>query len=116
MSEIRFDASTVAKAVRRNQSPYWGEHAARYLFAAPHVADCRVLDIACGTGYGLPVVRERARVVVGSDIDISAAQKAKAEIAHQRGLIVVADGGKSPFADRSFVALTSFDIIEQLEA
>ena len=116
MSAIRFDASTVAKTVRRNQSPYWGEHAARYLFAAPHVADCRVLDIACGTGYGLPVLRERARLVVGSDIDFSAARKARAEIAHQHGSIVVADGGKLPFADGSFDAITSFETIEHLEA
>lgn len=116
MSQIRFDASTVAKEVRRNQSPYWGDHAARYLFAAPQVADCRVLDIACGTGYGLPVLRERARLVVGVDIDFSTAQKARAEIDHQRGLIVVSDGCKLPFADGSFDAITSFETIEHLEA
>ena len=116
MSQIRFDASTVAKAVRRNQSPYWGDHAARYLFAAPQVADCRVLDIACGTGYGLPVLRERARLVVGVDIDFSAAQKARAEIDSKRAVIIVSDGCQLPFADGSFDAITSFETLEHLEA
>lgn len=116
MSQIRFDASTVARAVRRNQSPYWGEHVARYLFAAPHVAECRVLDIACGTGYGLPVLGEKARMVVGSDIDFTSAQKARAEIDRQRGVIVVSDGCRLPFADGSFDAITSFETIEHLEA
>jgi ubiquinone/menaquinone biosynthesis C-methylase UbiE len=116
MSQMRFDASTVAKAARRNQSPYWGEHVARYLFAAPYVAGCSVLDIACGTGYGLPVLHQRARLVVGGDIEFSAAQKAQAEIDKQRAMIVVSDGCMLPFADASFDAITSFETLEHLEA
>lgn len=115
MSQIRFDASTVAKAVRRNQSPYWGEHVARYRFAAPYVQDSLVLDVACGTGYGLPILRERARLVVGSDIDIIAARKATAEIGQQSGAVIVSDGCKLPFPAGSFDAITSFETIEHLE-
>ena len=30
----------------------WAEHQARYAFAAQQVAGRRVLDVACGSGYG----------------------------------------------------------------
>jgi GT2 family glycosyltransferase/SAM-dependent methyltransferase/glycosyltransferase involved in cell wall biosynthesis len=45
------------------------EHYHRYLFAAPLVADRRVLDLASGEGYGAALLARRAREVVGIDID-----------------------------------------------
>ena len=114
MSVPRFDASELAQSLR-GQSPWWGIHAARYRFAAPHVAGCSVLDIACGTGYGLPVLQARARCVVGADVDFEAARKARAEIGNGPEYIVVADGGRLPFADESFDVITSFETLEHLE-
>ena len=69
MSEVRFDASKAAPELLRRQSPYWGVHVARYQFAKPHVSNSLVLDIACGTGYGLPILLTQARSVVGVDLD-----------------------------------------------
>jgi SAM-dependent methyltransferase len=88
---------------------------ARYLLAAPYIEGCRVLDIACGTGYGLPVLRARASWVVGADVDLEAARKARAEIRNSREEVVVADGCLLPFRNESFDAVTSFETIEHLE-
>jgi SAM-dependent methyltransferase len=114
MSEVRFDASNFDPTLRRH-SPWWGIHAARYQFALPHVAGCRVLDIACGTGYGLPVLQTRARWVVGVDIDVDTARKARSEIGSGPEAVVVADGCILPFSDASFDVITSFETLEHLE-
>lgn len=45
------------------------EHLHRYAFAAELVADARVLDLACGEGFGAAMLRARAREVVAVDID-----------------------------------------------
>jgi SAM-dependent methyltransferase len=116
MSQIRFDPSIVARRARRRQSPYWGEHTARYRFASRYVGGRSVLDIACGTGYGLPELQQVARLVVGADIDFSAAKKAQAEIVDECAAIIVADACGLPFGDASFDAITSFETLEHLNA
>ncbi len=112
MSQPRFETS-VAKTARE-QSPYWGEHVARYLFAIPYVANCSTLDIACGDGYGLPIIRSRASGVVGVDVDLRAAQNARAKLGDGLGQVVVADGCWLPFPDVTFDAITSFETLEHL--
>lgn len=117
MSQPRFEASPAARSARE-QSPYWAEHVARYLFAAPQLAERRVLDIACGTGYGMPVLQASAKTVTGVDIDLDAARKARAEIEaldYRRATVMLADGCSLPFADASFDAVTSFETLEHLE-
>jgi SAM-dependent methyltransferase len=115
MSEVRFDASKLSPRALRRQSPWWGVHAARYAFASQHVLGACVLDIACGTGYGLPVLQARARFVVGVDIDLAAAVKANEAIRKKKDAVVVADGCLLPFADLSFDVITSFETLEHLE-
>ncbi|MEP6912450.1 MAG: class I SAM-dependent methyltransferase [bacterium] len=114
MSRPRFETSVVAKNARK-RSPYWGEHVARYLFALPYVANHCTLDIACGDGYGLPLIQKSARGVVGVDISFQAAQNARSELGKGPGQVVVADGRRLPFADHSFEAVTSFETLEHLE-
>ncbi|HMV51388.1 MAG TPA: class I SAM-dependent methyltransferase, partial [Blastocatellia bacterium] len=117
MSQPRFEASPASDKARA-QSPYWGEHVARYRFAAPQLTKRSVLDIACGTGYGMPVLQASARSVVGVDIDWEAVRKTQAEIAalgNGRTLVMLADGCRLPFADASFDAVTSFETLEHLE-
>ena len=45
------------------------EHLHRYAYAAEFVQDKRVLDLACGEGYGSYLLARRAAAVVGIDID-----------------------------------------------
>ncbi len=109
----RFQGANVVDAGRL--SPYWGEHAARYVYALPFVGGKRVLDIACGTGYGIGLLRKHASYVVGVDIDASAAQEAKKETG-DNGAVMLADGLGLPFADDTFDTVTSFETLEHLHS
>jgi SAM-dependent methyltransferase len=94
-------------------TPWWGVHVARYAFARTFVESRRVLDVACGTGYGLALLHETRARVVGVDVALEAARAARA--AHPEARVLAADGMKLPFADRSFEAVVSFETIEHLE-
>lgn len=107
----RFKGANVVDA--GGLSPYWGEHAARYRFAEPYVKGRFVLDIACGTGYGIGLMKRGARFVVGVDVDHDAAVEAKAE-SGENAAVMLGDGISLPFADASFSAVTSFETLEHL--
>ncbi|MBS1792998.1 MAG: class I SAM-dependent methyltransferase [Acidobacteria bacterium] len=96
-----------------NLSPYWGEHTARYVFALPYVADKNVIDIACGTGYGLAFLKDAARSVVGVDVSLEAAKQARGECG-ERVSVLLGDGTNLPFRDASFDVVTSFETLEHL--
>ncbi|HEY4352399.1 MAG TPA: class I SAM-dependent methyltransferase [Paraburkholderia sp.] len=55
----------------------WYEHWHRYQFASGLAAGKRVLDAACGEGYGSALLAATARSVVGVDIADSAVQHAR---------------------------------------
>jgi SAM-dependent methyltransferase len=107
MSEPRLDVSAGPR------SPWWGVHASRYHFAEPLVEGRRVLDVACGTGYGLTILAASARAVVGVDADADAVHTAASGLGARQAL-VVGDGVRLPFADGVFGAITSFETIEHL--
>lgn len=107
----RFQGANVIDAGRL--SPYWGEHAARYRFALERVAGKRVLDIACGTGYGIGLLQKTARFVCGVDIDAEAAVQARSECA-ENSSVILGDGLRLPFETGSFDVVTSFETIEHL--
>lgn len=94
-------------------SPYWGEHAARYIFALPSVEKKRVLDIACGTGYGLGLLKDKAQSIIGVDVDIEAAREARNEC-DETSFVLLGDGTNLPFAEESFDVITSFETLEHL--
>jgi SAM-dependent methyltransferase len=116
MSQVRFTATAAEDEQRRRESPWWGVHVARYRFAIPHLLGCSVLDIACGSGYGLPVLQKTARSVVGVDVDMDAARKARNAVGCGPEVVVVADGCRLPFDNASFDVITSFETLEHLEA
>lgn len=104
-----------APASGRPSNAWWAVHTARYLFATQHVAGRRTLDIACGTGYGLPILRAGTRRIVGADLDRRALNKAQAEPGQSPWTLVSSDGKRLPFSDGSFDAVTSFETIEHLK-
>lgn len=84
-------------------------HVARYVHASRLLTGSRVLDIACGTGYGLELLSTVVRRAFGVDADSDALKEA---VAH--GPVLGADGGTLPFADATFDAVTSFETLEHL--
>jgi ubiquinone/menaquinone biosynthesis C-methylase UbiE len=94
-------------------SPYWGEHTARYSFALPYIKDKKVLDIACGTGYGLAFLKSTAKSVTGVDVDAVAAKQALSEC-DAKARVLLGDGTNLPFIDESFDVVTSFETLEHL--
>ncbi|CDM65090.1 class I SAM-dependent methyltransferase [Pyrinomonas methylaliphatogenes] len=110
MSQPRLDVNDQVKG-----SAWWGIHAARYFFAVPHVRGKRVLDVACGSGYGLAVLRRSAREVVGVEVELDVARRARVEVSKDTFVsIIVADGCKMPFVNGCFDVITSFETIEHI--
>jgi SAM-dependent methyltransferase len=93
------------------------EHVHRYAFASRFVAGRRVLDAACGEGYGSALLARTAADVAGVDIDAATLAHAGeryrgvANLAFHRASVTAL-----PFADASFGAVVSFETIEHLEA
>jgi O-antigen biosynthesis protein len=110
-SEERFQGANVIDAGKL--SPYWGEHTARYVFALPYVENKTVLDIACGTGYGLGFLKGRAKRVTGVDVNIEAAREARNEC-DEKASVLLGDGLNLPFKNESFDVVTSFETLEHL--
>lgn len=94
----------------------WLAHQSRYLFAAAHVADRDVLDIACGTGYGSAVLaRYGARQVTGVDLSESALEEGRRLHAHPRVRLLQGDAFEPP-VEGPFDLVVSFETIEHVPA
>lgn len=94
---------------------YW--HLSRYRFAMGYInRQDRVLDVACGTGYGAYEMASLARSVVGVDIDRKTIDYCVSRYAtgnlqfHCGNCIDVAD-----VAGNGFTVCTSFETIEHLK-
>ncbi len=96
----------------------WYEHWHRYAFALPFVAGKRVLDAACGEGYGSNLLARSAAEVVGVDVSAEAITHARERYSAGRVNLSfeVADATRLPFADRRFDVVVSFETLEHLAA
>ncbi|MGE8204860.1 class I SAM-dependent methyltransferase [Heyndrickxia sp. NPDC080065] len=96
------------------------EHIARYYFATPYIKG-RVLDIACGTGYGCHMVaKDRKRELVeliGVDIDKETIEYANREYHHQKITYLQGDclDPKLPEKLGMFDTILSFETIEHVK-
>jgi len=64
----------------------WYEHWARYAFVLPLARGKRVLDAACGEGFGSALLAREAREVVGVDVSAEAVAHAQARYGAARNL------------------------------
>ena len=93
------------------------EHWHRYAFARRFCEGKRVLDAACGEGYGTSLLAAVAQVAVGVDIDRATIANAAERYAEEKRVrFVVASCTRLPLARESFDVVVSFETIEHLEA
>lgn len=97
---------------RDRTSPWWGEHVARYRFAAPLCRGVH-LDIACGSGLGFDHLDGVDLIVAG---DLNAAAVAEAAAAPSAAQIALArlDVTTLPFRSRTFDSVTCMETVEHV--
>ena len=93
----------------------WYEHFHRYAFAALFSRGARVLDAACGEGYGAALLAAHAGSVTGVDISADTIGHAKQRYGSVANLeFETADCTRLPFADDAFDLVVSFETLEHL--
>ena len=91
------------------------EHWHRYAFARRYVAGKRVLDVACGEGYGSALLAGVASSVTGIDIDAGAVAHARQSYAALANVSFSEGSAASlPLPDACVDAVVSFETIEHL--
>lgn len=90
------------------------EHLHRYAICRESVTGKRVLDLACGTGYGSALLAQAGAEVTGIDISPEAIRKAKSRYGANINFII-ADCYDLPFANGSFDVVVANEMIEHVE-
>jgi len=95
----------------------WYEHWHRYLFARRLVAGKRVLDVACGEGYGSALLSDAAAEVVGVDIDAPSIAHARERYGQRTNLTFETGNAIAlDFPPGRFDLVVSFETLEHLSA
>ncbi len=94
----------------------WLEHWHRYAFAAPFANGKRVLDAACGEGYGSALLAQTAYSVLGLDLSPTTVEHARARYPQANLRYGVADvTALDQLPDASFDLIVSFETLEHVE-
>lgn len=95
----------------------WYEHWHRYAFARSLCVGKRVLDAACGEGYGSNLLAQVARDVVGVDLSPQTIEHARQRYASHANLrFEQADATQLPALGGKFDVIVSFETLEHLHA
>jgi len=92
------------------------EHLHRYAYATQLVQNKRVLDLACGEGYGSSLLAKTAESVVGIDIDERAIKHARNKYIKQNLEFKVGSITEVPITgERLFEVAVCFEALEHIE-
>ena len=91
------------------------EHLHRYAFALELVRGKRVLDAACGEGYGSALLAGAASSVSAVDISEQAVQHARGRYQASNLDFHASDCRDLPFASDEFDCIVSFETLEHLQ-
>ncbi len=90
------------------------EHLHRYALAMELAAGKKVLDIACGEGYGSNLLATKATHVTGMDADEITIEKATAKYKKDNICFVQSQAEKIAASDNEFDLVVSFETLEHL--
>jgi ubiquinone/menaquinone biosynthesis C-methylase UbiE len=91
------------------------EHRQRYEFFAARAKGLRVLDVACGVGYGSQMLAAcGAASVTGVDISAEAIESARKHFAHPSVEFIACDASGLARLGREFDMAVSFETVEHL--
>jgi len=93
----------------------WYEHVHRYVFARELIGGLKVLDAACGEGYGTALLATAASSATGVDLSATAVEHARARYSSDRLEFLVSDCLELPFDDDEFDCVVSFETLEHLD-
>ncbi|MFN2508576.1 MAG: methyltransferase domain-containing protein, partial [Chthoniobacterales bacterium] len=105
---------TGERLVTTCKRPLAYEHLHRYSVAYALAGGKRVLDIACGEGYGANLLADVAADVVGVDIDPGAIEHAQRSYRRANLRFIKGDCTAIPLPDKSIDLVASFETIEHL--
>jgi GT2 family glycosyltransferase/ubiquinone/menaquinone biosynthesis C-methylase UbiE len=91
------------------------EHLHRYALCKEFATGRRVLDLACGTGYGTAILGTAAAQVTGLDISAKAIRAARKRYATDNVNFVIGDCFDLPFEAGSFDLVVANEMIEHVE-
>ena len=80
----------------------------------PNLSEARVLDVACGRGYGSAMIGKRAKSVIGLDYSQKRIAEARASYGNGRVRFVAGNAEKLPLADESCDAVVSIETLEHV--
>lgn len=96
-------------------SNLYREHAARYEFAAMYTKGKKVLDMACGSGYGSRILCDLGALeVYGCDLAEEGIKFAQRTHACKCAKFQIMDATKITFQNKSFDVVVSFETIEHV--
>ena len=107
-------AWTGERLVTTCQRPLIYEHLHRYALALSLAKRKRVLDIACGEGYGANLIARVASKVLGVDLDAGTIAHAKAKYRRRNLHFVQGSCTEIPCEDHSIDLVASFETIEHI--
>ena len=88
-------------------------HIKQYQFAAKYLHNQKVLDVACGVGYGSEILRGQKNLVTGVDINEANINYARKTYPENKYMVANAED-LTNFSDSTFSSIVSIQTIEHL--